>query len=174
MFDFLQNGVDVLEVWKEVEGYEGLYEVSNLGKVRSLLRHKILSPKVNCRTGYVEVNLYGKGTPKTIAVHKLVAIAFIPCNDSQLEVNHIDENKLNNTVENLEWCDRHYNTHYGTRNERLKQHLRKRCAKITPKDVEKIKLLRDNKTVKEIAHMFGISDSQVYRIINGVNWRDVL
>lgn len=162
-----------LELWKAVDGYEGLYEVSNLGRVKGLLRGKILSPKINCKTGYLEVNLYSRGKPKTYSVHRLVAIAFIPCGDVALEINHIDENKSNNRVNNLEWCTRYYNTNYGKRNDKLCEHMRKTRSKVSTKDVEKIKLLRDNKSVREIAHMFGISDSQVYRILKGVNWRDI-
>lgn len=162
-----------MEVWKAVKGYEGLYEVSNFGQVRGLKRGRTLSPRANCRTGYLEVNLRRSGTQKTVRVHRLVAEAFLPNPFGLLEVNHKDEDKNNNSVDNLEWCDRHYNTSYGNRNKVLCEHLRKRCAKISPKDVEKIKLLRDNKSVLEIAHMFGISDSQVYRILKGVNWRDV-
>lgn len=142
-----------------------MYEISNLGKVRSLLRDKLLSPKVNCKTGYVEVNLHKRGLPpKTVRVHRLVAQSFIPCEDHTLEVNHIDENKLNNTVCNLEWCNRNYNINYGNRNKKIGEANKKR-RKISSEDIEKIKFLRDNNTqVQEIERMFGISSSYIYKL----------
>lgn len=154
-------------------GYEGRYEVSTLGRIRGLKRGSILSPRANCRNGYLEVNLCKNGTQKTIRVHRLVAETFLPNPNCLLEVNHKDENKHNNSIDNLEWCDRYYNTSYGNRNKILGEHIRKRCAKISSLEVEKIKLLRDNNTVQEIARMFDISDSQVYRILNGTSWRDI-
>lgn len=158
-----------MEVWKVIDGYETLYEVSNLGRVRGLKRGRMLSPRANQVTGYLEVNLCKDGTQRTVRVHRLVALAFLPNPSSLPEVNHKDENKNNCSIENLEWCDHRYNTNYGTRNIKI----RKAIAKLSSKDIEKIKLLRDNKSVREIAHMFGVSDSQIYRILNGVNWGDV-
>ena len=115
-----------MEIWKDIEGYEGLYQVSNKGRIKSLNRidsrgrkvnEKILSSKPNNK-GYLRVHLYKNGKRKPFSVHRLVAIAFIPNPNNLLEVNHKDENKENNTVDNLEWCDRKYNANYGSRNER--------------------------------------------------------
>ena len=115
-----------MEIWKDIEGYEGLYQVSNKGRIKSLNRidsrgrkvnEKILSSKPNNK-GYLRVHLYKNGKRKPFSVHRLVAIAFIPNPNNLLEVNHKDENKENNTVDNLEWCNRKYNTNYGSRNER--------------------------------------------------------
>lgn len=111
------------EIWKPIEGYEGLYEVSNLGRVRSLnYNHtgkvKILSLRVN-KYGYIQVGLYNNGKRKFYGVHRLVAQAFIPNQDNKTEVNHIDEDKTNNIVTNLEWCTASYNINYGTRNIRV-------------------------------------------------------
>ena len=115
-----------MEIWKDIEGYEGLYQVSNKGRIKSLNRidsrghkvnEKILSSKPNNK-GYLRVHLYKNGKRKPFSVHRLVAIAFIPNPNNLLEVNHKDENKENNTVDNLEWCDRKYNANYGGRNER--------------------------------------------------------
>lgn len=95
------------EVWKDIDGYEGLYQVSNMGKVRSLKRNntngKILRKCINKR-GY-EVVYFSKGNKKYAQrVHRLVAIAFIPEAKNKPQVNHIDGNKLNNCMNNLEWC----------------------------------------------------------------------
>lgn len=90
------------EAWRAVPGYEALYEVSNQGRVRRV-RGSVLTPKKHNR-GYYHVILAKDGRNKSFLVHRLVAKAFIPTNDEHLTVNHIDEDKLNNRVENLEWC----------------------------------------------------------------------
>lgn len=93
------------ELFRNIEGYEGLYQVSNLGRVRSFKVYK--GGKVLTlvqRKGYITVTLCKNGKSKIYSVHRLVAEAFIPNPDSMREVNHIDGNKLNNDVSNLEWC----------------------------------------------------------------------
>ena len=96
-----------MEIWEDIEGYEGIYQVSSLGKVKSLnfnhtKKEKILKPFFN-RDGYLSVNLYKEGKRKQYLVHRLVAKVFIPNPENKLEVNHKDEDKTNNKVENLEW-----------------------------------------------------------------------
>lgn len=111
------------EEWRDIPGYEGLYQVSNLGRVKSLPRGRqypsrqthnnirVLKLKSN---GYYQVNLSKFNKVKCYSVHRLVALAFIP-NPKKLPcINHKDENKTNNCVENLEWCTRRYNCVYGT------------------------------------------------------------
>lgn len=117
------------EEWRDVPGYEGLYQVSNLGNVRSVGRcitdthctrrfsGRRLKQFVN--RGYKVVTLSKQGVLKQIKVHRLVAEAFIPNPESYPEVNHKDENKANNLVGNLEWCDGKYNSNYGTRIARI-------------------------------------------------------
>ena len=106
-----------MEIWKDIEGYEGLYQVSNCGRVRSLWlgKEKVLQP-VKHKNGYLFVSL---GRKKIISIHRLVAEAFIPNPDNLPQVNHRDENKENNNVDNLEWCDAKYNNNYGTHNKRV-------------------------------------------------------
>ena len=119
------------EIWKSVKGFEGYYEVSNLGNVRSvdrivldtvrncerLLKGKVLVKKDNgygykCVMFCKEHKIYNK------YVHRLVAEAFIPNQDKLPQVNHKDEDKSNNCVDNLEWCTQLYNNEYGTRKKR--------------------------------------------------------
>ena len=116
------------EIWRPIPGYEGLYEVSSYGRVRSLDRFivdslghrrfykgKVLSP-IKDKYGYLSVKLQ-KGNKHNI--HRIVAQVFIENIDNLPQVNHKDENKSNNRVDNLEWCDQAYNNLYGTRLERL-------------------------------------------------------
>lgn len=104
------------EVWKPVVGYEGLYEVSNKGNVVSLKRNMrtILSPSIKSN-GYLQLCLYKKGKGKSLYVHRLVAESFLDRVDGKEQVNHLDEDKLNNSVENLEWCTSKENNAHGTR-----------------------------------------------------------
>lgn len=110
--------MQIEEIWKSIKGYEDLYAVSNFGKVKSLKYGKILKPQ-NKGNGYLQVSLCRNGKRKTLLVHRLVAEAFIPNPYGLPEINHIDENKSNNCVENLEWSDAKYNTNYGSRTKRI-------------------------------------------------------
>ena len=115
--------MELKEIWKDIEGYEGLYQVSNMGRVKSLGNNKTRKEKILKNSkgsiGYLQVGLYKEGKVKYFRVHQLVASAFIPNPDNLPQVNHRNEDKTDNRVENLEWCNRSYNTNYGTRNERI-------------------------------------------------------
>ena len=122
-----------IEIWKDVENYEGLYQVSNLGRIKSLerdvycqngivhrIKEKILVPGLNNK-GYQYVGLSKNGKRKDMTIHRLVAMAFIPNPENKSQINHRDEVKNNNVVENLEWCTAQYNNNYGTRTARAVQ-----------------------------------------------------
>ena len=111
--------MNIIEIWKPVDGYEGLYEVSNLGRVKSLKygNEKVLKP-VKDKDGYLVVSLYRDGKRKMFKIHRLVAIAFIPNPEGFEQINHIDEDKTNNVALNIEWCDCKYNINFGSRNKR--------------------------------------------------------
>lgn len=129
------------EIWKDIEGYEGLYQVSNMGRVKSLerivkrdkgrwgtptpyvKREMIMTPMV-C-SGYHYVYLCNEGVNKKFAVHRLVASAFLPNPDNFPNVNHKNEIKTDNRLENLEWCTTRYNLNYGTHNKRVSETLKK-------------------------------------------------
>ena len=113
------------EEWKSIPGYDGKYEISNWGRVKSYKQNsngKILSPGNN-GLGYYFVCLFKGKKEKKIFVHRLVAEAFIPNSNNLPEVNHKDEGKGNNHVTNLEWCSRAYNLAYGTRVERISKRV---------------------------------------------------
>ena len=115
------------EIWKDIEGYEGLYQVSNKRNVKSLNyrrtgRERIIKPRKD-KNGYLRVVLCKDGECKTYLVHRLAASAFIPNPKELSQVNHRDENKQNNCTENLEWCSSEFNVNYGTRNEKVGKSL---------------------------------------------------
>ena len=106
-------------ILKDIKGYEGRYQISDTGQVYSLVSKKYLKPQDDGR-GYLFVRLTNKkGIVKNEKIHRLVAQAFTPNPDNLPEVNHIDENKYNNCVDNLEWCSVKYNRNYGTRYQRI-------------------------------------------------------
>lgn len=100
-----------MEKWKSIKGFEGLYEVSDLGRVRSIKSDTIL--KGELLHGYKRVALFNEKYKK-VFVHRLVADAFIPNPDGLPQINHKDEDKTNNCVDNLEWCTSKYNMNYGS------------------------------------------------------------
>ena len=118
-----------MEEWRTIKGYEGLYEVSSYGMVRSLDRYDknnhfrkgCILKQNNDGRGYMSVQLCLDGKIKKYLVHRLVAQAFTPNPGGLPQVNHKDEDKSNNSVENLEWCDVTYNLNYGTRKDKVKE-----------------------------------------------------
>lgn len=142
------------EVWKDILGYENVYQVSNLGRIKSLEREefmtrnncykvrkeKVLKPNIDKR-GYEKVRLYKNGKGKSIFVHRLVAIAFIENPNKYPIINHIDEVPLNNHVSNLEWCTHSYNSTYKGAEERKLTNTWKKVQSTNVKTGE-IKLYR--------------------------------
>lgn len=144
----------MIEEWRPVIGYEGLYEVSSYGRVRSVDRYvktcygsyrlhkgKVLSPGIR-PDGYLVVSLQYK----MFRVHRIVAEAFLPNPDNLPQVNHKDEDKSNNRVDNLEWCDSKYNNNYGTARIRAKETAIKNgsCTGLSKEEYRK-KYYEENK-----------------------------
>ncbi len=118
------------EIWKDIKGYEGIYKVSSLGRIKYLERTNsggvyvpegIKRPQDN-GNGYKYVQLKKEGTRKNFYIHRIVAECFLPNPEKLKEVNHKNENKSDNRAENLEWCTHSYNNSYGTKIERTKKH----------------------------------------------------
>ena len=164
------------EKWKPIVGYEGLYEVSNMGRVRSLdhvdrlgrvIKGK-LRKEQKSSNGYRQVCLSKNGQHKIALIHRLVASAFIDNPKRLPEVNHIDENKTNNIASNLEWCTRKYNNQYGTKPMRGERHP---MAKLSAKQVAEIREKRKSGILlKDIALDYGISTSHACGITRGTWW----
>lgn len=121
-----------MEIWRDIKGYEGRYQVSSKGKIKRVkhaTKNKIFPERLKKtgidKDGYITVMLYNGRNKKLCKVHRLVGEAFIENPHNKPMINHIDENRSNNNVENLEWCDCIYNNNYGTRNKRLSESKRK-------------------------------------------------
>ena len=108
---------------KDIKGYEGIYGITSCGKVWSYKSKKFLKPYTD-NAGYLYVNLYKDGKVKKYKVHRLVTEAYIPNPENLPQVNHKDENKANNCLQNLEWCDAKYNNNYGTHYEKVSNSLK--------------------------------------------------
>lgn len=131
------------EIWKDVVGYEGFYQVSNLGRVKSLIdcngkyRELILKPNKN-PLKYEIVTLSVNGVSKRKSLHRVVAEAFIPNPNNLPFINHKDEVPFNNRVDNLEWCNQSYNVNYGNRNKKVINSLINNSRKTRPRPVIRI------------------------------------
>lgn len=157
------------EQWKPVKGYEGLYEVSDLGNVKSLITNRLLSIRPNDKKEYCQVSLTKNKRKYTKKVHRLVAEAFVPNPNGYPFVNHKDEQKKNNVASNLEWCTSEYNANYGTRNERsakARMNDPKRSKKVYQYDLNG-NLVDVFPSVMEIARKFGYSQGNISECCRG-------
>ena len=161
------------EVWRDIVGYEGYYQVSDQGRVKSLerknsygrtVKERILKPAVK-PTGYVEVNLYAGGKQKALTVHRLVCQAFHENPDNKSDVNHINENKTDNRACNLEWCTRKENCNHGSRNERVAKALSKPVGQYTS-DGELVKIWP---SAIEVQRQAGFNHGYICETANGKN-----
>lgn len=162
-----------MEIWRDVKGYEGLYQVSNLGQVKSIsfrnnkikkTRSKILK-LTESKNGRIYVMLYKDGKRKNKTVHRLVASAFIKNPFNYAEINHIDGNPKNNNVSNLEWCDRNYNQKHAYTNG-LSYMSRKN------KEMSKAVIRSDGKiyeSIRACARDLGVTQASVKSALTGRN-----
>lgn len=162
------------EVWKDINGYEGFYQVSNLGRIKSLSRKvwtgkylKNIEEKIKSNAyckGYDCIHLYKNGEYKQFRINRLVAETFIPNPNNLPEVNHKDEDKINNKVDNLEWCTSKYNANYGTRNVRVAEKTRKKIIGVNLKDGSQLELSHS-----EVAKEYGLNPSAIRNNLIGLS-----
>lgn len=187
------------EIWKDIEGYEGYYQVSNFGNLRSLERYlpradggvykvasKQLKTPIN-RDGYPTVRLYKNRKATSLKVHRLVAITFIPNHQNKKVINHIDGDKTNNKIDNLEWVTHKENTLHAYKTGLKKppnpnangeiQGEKNSGSKLTN---EKVRFIRKNARVcggnftnKQLANMFNVGETVVSNIIHRKKWKHV-
>ena len=164
-----------METWKNIKGYEGLYQVSDQGRVKSLeriiikkdgrkftVKERVLKPGVT-KDGYLIVALHAGDKQKTLTVHRLVCQAFHKNPENKPCVNHIDENKTNNAANNLEWCTVKENNNHGTHNERMAKTQSKPVGQYTL-DGELIKVWA---SPREAGRRAGFDHSTIYNVANG-------
>lgn len=162
-----------LEIWKDISGYENEYQVSNFGNVRSLTKqvaHKnglaIKNGKMlklsKRRKGYVCVNLSSNGKSRSYEVQRLVALAFIHNPNNYPCVNHKDENKENNNVENLEWCTYAYNNAYGScREKATSSRVNGAMAKKVFQYTRNMEFICEYPSLAEVKRLFGYDASKI-------------
>ena len=164
----------VNEQWKPIKGFEGLYEVSDLGRVKSVSRviargdvrqtvnERILSPKLS-KKGYLIVGLHRNGSSLYRYIHRLVGDAFLERPDCECEINHINEDKMDNRVENLEWCTHTANVNHGTGRCRHDRAVARPCSCYT----ENGQYIRSYVSITEAARELGVGKSSILAAIVG-------
>ena len=163
------------EVWRDINGYEGYYQVSSEGRVKSLertfinksgrkrtVKERILKPAFD-GWGYLIVTLCAGGKRKNLMVHRLVCEAFNDNRDEKPEVNHINEIKTDNRACNLEWCTRRENLNHGTRNERSAKTLSKPICQYTLDE----KIVKTWASLTEVKRQTGFGQSHISQVANG-------
>lgn len=162
-----------MEIWKDIVSYDG-YQVSSLGNVKSFKRYpegKILAPQVSHK-GYLLVALFKDGKHKTLSVARLVAQSFVPNPDGLPQVNHIDGNKLNNCVENLEWVTNAENMQHAVASGLIKLGEDRSSAKLTNEQVVFIRENPDGLTNYQLADMFGVAQPIISYIQRGLSYKN--
>jgi hypothetical protein len=164
------------EIWKDIEDYEGLYQVSNYGRVKSLKKGALIMKPQTSKDGYKKINLRRDNKTFSFKTHRLVAKAFILNPDNLPEVNHIDGNKINNHVSNLEWITHAKNMIHAAENKLAKgaNGIKNYGAKLTDSQVLEIRTLKGTMYPKEICAIYGIKQSTICKILQGKLWKHLL
>ena len=160
----------MIEEWRDIKGFEGYYQVSNMGRVKRLkivgnegrtYRERILVPVYNTR--YLNVSLCKNGTVKQRRVHRLVCEAFIENPYNYPCINHKDENRLNNNADNLEWCTYKYNNSYGTV---VVRRAKSRCRAVIQMDLRGRRIKKWD-SLKDASEYFGVEYSNIISACRG-------
>lgn len=162
----------MVEEWKDIKGYEGIYKISNLGKVVRIKGSQEHPMKIWNNGRYMEIRLSKGGKSTHFTLHRLLAVHFIPNPNNLPFVNHIDEDKSNNKVENLEWCTNRYNCNYGTYNFRLSERLKGRKAFWLTKAVIQCSMngefIREFESIRDAAKAVKSSPANISMCCKGI------
>ncbi len=175
------------EVWKDIKNFEELYQVSNLGRVKSCNRfknnngglvkisEKIMKPHLNT-SGYYQAILSKNNKKYMPLLHRLMAEAFLDNPNNYPQINHINGIKTDNRLENLEWCSASENQKhaYKTGLSETRFNENARHAKLTNAQVLEIRQLKDRMTLKEIGEKYGVTLHAIHRILANKNWQHLL
>ena len=173
------------EEWRDIEGYEGRYQISDRGRVKALPHRQpgaysnkeIIRKQTHDTYGYPIVSLSKNGKTKTFTVHRLVAKAFIPNPDNLKEVNHKDEDKDNNSANNLEWCTTKYNLTYGHRLDCARGE-RNHLHKLTEEQVNEIRRIYIKGDLQfgqsALSKKYGVTHQTIGLIVRNEIWKHLL
>jgi hypothetical protein len=172
-----------MELWKDIEGHEGLYQVSNLGRIKSLpkwdgnhlTKEKILKISI-FDSGYLKINLIKFGFKKWFSIHRLVAQAFIPNPENKPEVNHKDGIKSHCYEDNLEWNTKKENNQHAVKLGLHAKGSKNGMSKLTEWDVKMIRKMYKNTkywTQQKLADLFNVGQQNICNIINNRIWKHV-
>lgn len=167
------------EIWKDIENYRGIYQVSNLGRVKSLVRKRVLKERIfkltSITNGYIGVCLHKNGIKiKRELVHRLVAKAFIPNPEDKPQVNHIDGVKTNNNLSNLEWNTRYENVQHAIRSGLSPKGSANARSILTESDIPKIFEMRSEGFLqRDIGDYFGVHKGTVNDILLRKSWSHI-
>lgn len=170
-----------IEVWKDIDGFESLYQVSSYGRIRSLPRYKtrgrVLKQCIS-KKGYLRTSIMGKPNTAYLIMHRVVAKAFIPNPNNLPEVNHKDGNKQNNHVDNLEWCTHEYNVKHSVEN-KLADYSKIAGSKNSQSKLNEIEVVKirqmhkDGKNFTEIAKQYNVTANLIGMVCRMQNWKHV-
>lgn len=174
------------EIWKDVLGYEGLYQVSNIGRIKSMARYivcghggrnkreTILKNQTHPQ-GYPQIELNVGGKFRLIKIHRLVAESFLPNPNGLLVVNHINGIKEDNRVENIEWCTHQHNIIHAVKTglRKVGRGEKSGNVKLKESDIPQIRALVKTNSQRNVAKMFGVTQGTVQSILKGKTWNHI-
>lgn len=165
------------ETWKDIDGFKGHYQVSNIGRVKSIkfIKHRILSQTDN--KGYFKIGFILNGKYTNIGVHRLVGLSFLDGYKDGLEINHKNGIKRDNRVENLEWVEHSVNMNHASVNNLVRKGIKTHDNKLSENEVLKIRSIYKNKKIKStyrsLAKDFGVCYKTIGSIIKRKKWRHI-